>query len=643
MSLRNLIRNAPLLGTTLWTLLAATAWHFKWFDLPRWELASVNMRFHHRGPLRPDPRIVLVEIDESSIFGDSLVEEDVRRNPGYALLKNFPYPRQAYAEAIEKLVKCGARAIVFDLILSKDSPLDDRTPGGRLRAKADNARLTEALIRHRDKVVLGANISIDESGKRVTVMMPHGELLPSATVSDWEIVGYANYPVEEDGFIHRMQPVQWPCSFELKPPLSLDALAVRKAFPGTPLPKPREPRWIRFAGPAGTYQPIPFYQLFDTMAWEPQRPPIFGGRIFKDKIVIIGPHANFLHDDHLTAFGDGESSRTFGMDVHADAIATLLNPRILHEPSRLTQWMIVLLSGAGLAFGLRAMKSPFGKLVPATAIGFGYWGATQIAFSRFDLLLPLIPVELLVAASTFTVVAFQAVAEQIEKRRVSGMLQRYVSRNVADELIRSGQDFKQLMAPRKRKVTILFSDVRDFTTLTESSEAEPFVQQLNEYLTEMVECVFDHRGTLDKFVGDAVMAVFGSPRSLGEAEDAWCAVQSAVEMRRRLAELNRRWQSEGRPVFRFGIGLNHGEVMAGDIGSRQKAEFGVIGDAVNVAARVESLTKEQKTDILITDEVFELVKDRVETEERGEMKVKGHHRPVRIHALRALKKPPSDG
>ncbi len=639
MNLRNLIQKAPILATAFWTLLALPAWHFKWFDLARWELRSVNMRFQQRGPIPTDPRIVLVAIDEASVFGDSLDEDDVRRNPGYALLKNWPYPRQAYAEAIEKLAKCGARAVVFDLILSNDSQLDDSTPTGHRRAEADNARLTEALIRHHDKVVLGANISTDEDEARGAstdkVTMPQADLLPSATVPDREIVGYVNYPVDEDGCIRRMQPVRWSPLFELNAPLSLDALAVRKAFPDRALPEPYEPRWIYFTGPFGTYQPIPFYQLFDTKAWEPQRPPLFGGSIFKDKIVLIGPRANFLHDEHLTPFG-----RIFGVDIHADAIATLLSGKILRETPPPVQWAILLLMGATLALGLRTVKSPLGKLAPAAVLGFGYWGAAQAAFVRFDLLLPLVPVGLLVGASTFTVVTFQAVAEQIEKRRVSGMLHRYVSRNVAEELIRSGQDFNQLMTPRKRTVTILFSDVRDFTTMTEGSEPGPFVQQLNEYLTAMVECVFNHGGTLDKFVGDAVMAVFGNPRSRGAAEDAWCAVQCALEMRIRLAELNQRWQTEGRPPFRIGIGLNHGEVMAGDIGSRQKAEFGVIGDAVNVAARVESLTKEQKTDILITDSVFDLVKERVEIEERGEMKVKGRHRPVHIHALKSLKTAP---
>ena len=644
-SVRILIAPATVIAIGLWTLLAMLAWQFQWFGIGAWEMRSYNARFLVRGPVAPDPRIVLVAIDERSILGDSLDAEEIRANPGYEWLEKFPYPRKAWAAVIEKLAGAGARTVVLDLIFSGRGALDDGTPAGHRRAQADNAALTEAMVRHRDKVVIGANYALEKQESRILggvnqqLTMPLAELLPSDRVPDGELVGFVNFEKDPDGFIRRMNPVGWPDDAEMPLPFSLDALALHKAFPKASLPDPFEYQFIRFAGPNNTFPTIPLHLLFNRKAWEPGR-PLDEGRVFRDRIVLVGPQANSLHDDHLAPFGTGSPPTMFGVEVHANALATLLNPRPLQGTGSGTDALLLAAIGLALAASLRPIKSPLWKLAPALGIGAGWWAFAQyVAFERLDLFVPVTPVGFLILGGTFTAVTLQAVVEQVERRRISGMLQRYVSKNVADEIIRSGQDFEELMAPRNRSVTVLFSDVRDFTTLMETSVPGPFVKQLNEYLTSMVACVFNHHGTLDKFVGDAVMAVFGSPTSRGEEEDAWCAVRTAIEMRERLAELNVRWQAEGRPCFRVGIGLNHGEVMAGDIGSSQKSEFGVIGDTVNVAARVESLTKEQRTDILITDGVYDLVRERVEAEQRGEMKVKGRVQPVRIYALKSLRIP----
>jgi len=651
-SLRGLIALSPLAVTGLWTLIVLVIWHQQWLGIAGWELQSYNFRFHQRGVVPPDNRIAFLAIDDASIFGESLDEEDteyIKKNPGYELLRDFPYPRKTYVLAIEKLVKAGARVVVFDLVLSKESPLGQGNAG-----KADDVALTRALIKYRDKVVIGANFTSNETGSEAVrsmeaLTMPHSNLLPSSMrpkivpeLPDKEIVGYVNYAMDPDTFIRRMDPVGWPFSNEGKKtletlPYSIDALAVKKAFPEIKLPRPFEFRFIKFAGPNGTYNPIPFHLLFRTKAWEPGRPPLYEGKVFKDKIVLIGPRANFMHDDHTTPFGAGVAYKMFGPDIHCNAIATLLSPHVLREVGAVTGLVIIGLFGLVYAFILRIPKSPLGKFVPAIGFGLYYLGLAQWTFEGLDLFIPLTPVAILLVGSTVSVVTLQAIIEQIEKRRVSGMFQSYISKNVAQELIKSGQDVNSLMIPRRREVTVLFSDVRDFTTMTEGSDPVRFVQQLNEYLTAMVECVFDNHGTLDKFVGDAVMAVYGNPTSLGKAEDAWCAVKTAIEMRKRLADLNERWEKEERTPFRIGIGLNHGPVMAGDIGSSQKKEYGVIGDTVNVTSRVEGLTKEQKADILITDTVYDLVQDRLNADERGEMTVKGRAKPVKIYALKSLK------
>jgi len=163
-------------------------------------------------------------------------------------------------------------------------------------------------------------------------------------------------------------------------------------------------------------------------------------------------------------------------------------------------------------------------------------------------------------------------------------------------------------------VTVLFSDVRGFTTMTEVAAAEgksqEHIAKLNEYLTEMVACVFRHDGALDKFIGDAVMAVWGNtPYNFGPKGDAVRAVRAALAMLEALRKLNAKWKAQGRPEWQIGVGINHGEAIVGDIGSHQRKEFAVIGDAVNLASRLESLTKEYHLELLLGESMAELVRD----------------------------------
>lgn len=634
------VSRSMVLTTLVWTTVVLLAmligWDHQWFGMHGLELRSVNARFHTRGPTLPDRRLVFIAIDDSSILGDSVDDDEVQENPGYELLKNYPYPRKTYALIIEKLVNAGARVVVFDTVFRDENPLG-ATPQGR----ADDAAFKQALLKYHDKVVIGANFtttyitSVEAPASPLT--MPNPDLLPSEVVKVEDIVGFVNYRADKDNCIRLMNPVGWPYSSKEQLPYSIDALAVKKAYPQVQLPALLEPRYISFAGPRNTYPPIPLHLLFNTKAWSGNRPPLYDGKIFEGKIVLVGPRANIFHDEHFAPFGDGHPDSMPGPDIHLNAMATLLSGRTLSYASQAQSFWCIALLGIVYSFTLPLLKSPLGKLVPAVGFTVGYWAIAQYSFEWWYVFIPMVPAFIIIGGSTACVIIGQAIGEQIEKKRVSGMLQRYVSKNIADELIKSGKSVDSLMAPHERTVTVLFSDVRDFTAMSEASEASLFVHQLNEYLTAMVKCVFNHHGTLDKFVGDSVMAVFGNLTSRGLAEDAWCGVKTAIEMRESLKELNAQWEKVGRKPYRIGIGLNHGEVMAGDIGSSQKAEFGVIGDTVNLAARVESLTKEQQFDILISDSVYQLVKDRVEVEYRGEIKVKGRIKPVGIYALQGLK------
>jgi len=211
-------------------------------------------------------------------------------------------------------------------------------------------------------------------------------------------------------------------------------------------------------------------------------------------------------------------------------------------------------------------------------------------------------------------------AERHAKAQIRWTLERYVSRNVVKELM----DHPEYVASQSgvlKPVTVLFSDIRNFTQVSARTEPHALVAQLNEYFTVMVDCVFRHGGTLDKFIGDAIMAVWGNVFSSGTDNDACEAVQCALAMRAALDELNARWAAEERTQLQAGIALNHGTVIVGNIGSPQRMEFAVIGDAVNITWKLQEQTKLHRCELLIGQSVADLVSARFCTEELGVLEI----------------------
>ena len=225
-----------------------------------------------------------------------------------------------------------------------------------------------------------------------------------------------------------------------------------------------------------------------------------------------------------------------------------------------------------------------------------------------------------------------------QEKRMKTTLYRYMTPSVADRVMALGEDV--LMVGERKDVTVLFSDIRGYTTLTEALEAAEVVSMLNEYFETMVESVFHCEGTLDKFIGDALMAVFGAPLPL--ANHAWSAVRSALDMRRRLVAFNAERVQQGQPELRIGIGLSSGEVVSGNIGSQRKMEYTVIGDGVNLSSRLESITKQYGCDIVLSEHTYELCKERIRVRELDLIRVKGKMEPVKIYELLGESSEPID-
>ena len=216
-----------------------------------------------------------------------------------------------------------------------------------------------------------------------------------------------------------------------------------------------------------------------------------------------------------------------------------------------------------------------------------------------------------------------ALSDRAEQQRIRRTLEHYMAPPVVAEILNQPDDYTKLIVGKELPAAVLFSDIRGFSRLSYHLPAEAMVSLLNTYLEAMVQDIMGYRGTIDKFIGDAVMAEFGSPTSQGAREDALNAIRAGLSMRRSLADLRQRLLAAGQPALFHGIGINYGKVIAGNIGSVQRLEYTVIGDTVNVASRIESLTKRLGTDFLITASLYELVSQDVKVIAMGEYRLSG--------------------
>ena len=385
---------------------------------------------------------------------------------------------------------------------------------------------------------------------------------------------------------------------------------------------------IRYAGQwndgRATYTTHSFYKLFyaqeQVLAGET---PVVDPAALRDTIVVVGTTAAGLHD----VFSTPMTGKMPGAEMHAAVVDSILSNRFL---SAAPWW-----SGA-------AVTMAAGAALGIASVLLGPWIATAAALAGAGVLIagltwrfgqgqwvPLVEPLAAVALATFGGVAYQYFVEGREKRRVKRLFSRYVSKDVYEQLIASPDDAR--LGGQRRFMTVLFSDIRGFTSVSEQGEPEEIVGQLNEYFSRMVPIVFAHRGTIDKFVGDMIMALFGAP--LDDPDHADHAVQTALAMSSGLAELNREWAAAGRPVLDIGIGISTGDMVAGNLGSESIMSYTVIGDTVNLGARLESLNKDHHTRVIISEETRRALKRQYDIRALGEVVVKGKSRAVPIYSV----------
>jgi adenylate cyclase len=386
---------------------------------------------------------------------------------------------------------------------------------------------------------------------------------------------------------------------------------------------------INYRAPAllpGGARPYPSYEFRRLIESEQQLlagvKPAIDPAVFRDKIVFVGFTASGLVDVFNTPFG--ESGTMPGIQLHASIADSILSNRFITPASAASRIATVVI--ASVAIGLLAAFLPFTSAGLSAAAIMGGWTFFAVTAFRGGLWLNMVQPLVSGGIALFAGTAYQYFVEGREKRRVSKLFGRFVSRDVYSHLMSNPDEVA--LGGKRREMTVLFSDIRGFTSVTEKGDPEELVSQLNEYFTRMVEIVFKHQGTLDKFVGDMVMALFSAP--LDDANHAEHAVLAGIEMVHELGILNEKWVAEGRTALDIGIGINSGDMIAGNIGAQAVMSYTVIGDNVNLGSRLESLNKEYKTRIIISDATRTRLKGQYDLRPLGDVIVKGKSKPVAI-------------
>lgn len=617
-------------------------------------------------PSTARPDLVLVEIDEYSL-------RNLQPNAG-----RWPWPRAVHSMLIDYLARAPAKVVAYDVDFAEPDTRTGFAFGGDTWSGAESDQAFVDSVRRAGNVIMLADATYEGAAPADATSTLGGFAVRSPLVAERSTIfrpfpalasasagfGHNVFMLDVDGPLRHTIPLVQAGGRAL-PSLGLAAalrasganvadvavadqsLRVGEQTMPTTLRFVRTAQGVRpmqwglvnFRGPALLpdleHRPYRKFAFFDLLYSEEQllageRPNVDPAQ-FANAVVFVGVTASGLHDVFETSFAGGKMP---GIQVHAAVADDWLSGRFLAPAP--TRTRVALVMFVAVCAGLLAAFLPVWWATLATVVGSVGVVALSLWCFRRGLWLDLVQPQLSAALALFSGAGYQYVVEGREKRKMKKLFGRYVSKDVYDQLVAHPE--LATLGGQRRQMTVLFSDIRGFTTLTEQGQPEAVVGMLNEYFTEMVQIVFQHKGTVDKFVGDMVMALFGAP--LDDADHPDHAVQAALMMIARLGELNARWAQEGRKAdLDIGIGVNTGAMIAGNIGSEAIMSYTVIGDDVNLGSRLESLNKTYGTRIIISDATRRQLKGRYTMRALGEVVVKGKSAAVSIFEVTGYEGP----
>lgn len=587
------------------------------------------------------PAVAVVLIDEASLQAlDPLVGR-------------YPWPRAVYADLIDFFMLAGARAVVFDILFTeREGEAGDRRLAG---ATADSGRVVHAFQLFREAATAEERPAalpddfvhrhavhapgLPSTGPNNRFVLPQGELYRAAAA-----MGVVDVEPDSDGIYRRLRLLH-AYDGAVFPALALAPLVETGASGGVPRRIDLLDRKITTAGGQGVLinqvadlQPYSFAGVYASLQ-ALHRGDLTGLLVspeeFSDKIVFIGASAVGLADVKATPL----SPKAPGVTLHASLLSNLLADDLLSPtPSWLTPLLIVTLALLTAALVLSSARLYLQIAAPLLlAALYAAWAVWRFQHNVvYEMAAPLAAI----LGTAVALWAFVAATEGRDKRRVRAMFSQYVSPAVLNQLTEHPGTLLRAEIGQAERLTVLFSDIRGFTTLSEHLPPAQVVDLLNTHFAVMSEIIFRHDGTLDKFIGDAIMAFWGAPiRVPHHAEQA---VRAAIEMRRALDEVNRRLRAKGYPDIAIGLGLNSGECILGNIGSTRKLDYTVIGDTVNIASRLEGLSKLYGEPIVISEYTRAELPDTFPCAILDLVRVKGKEHPLAIHTPLALPEDPPE-
>ncbi|MCP4141681.1 MAG: adenylate/guanylate cyclase domain-containing protein [Chloroflexi bacterium] len=583
------------------TIAEATALFFPTSITPieRLDYAARDTAMRLRGIQPIDERIVIVAIDDFSFNWTGL---------------SWPWPRTYMAEIVNYLNDAGAEVIGLDVFLFEEDPEGDQALAEAFSETPLSISLAQPLEDHQGVDTLKVprpeykdsfdalgitEIHLDDDATARSIMAYKYDKFSQAYFFNWAL--------ETARLAQNAPPISQFSTISLN--LGEDEVPLRKSR-----------ILVNFRGPAETY---PIYSAAQVVLGD------YPAENFKDKIVLIGATSLTLQDVYPTPF----SSRTptSGVEIIASTVDSLLNQNYLRIAPPWVNLLFILLAAYLSHLIIRTSRPGFAiGLMLAGILSYGL--IYFLVFSQFGLYLPFMAPEAMLFLGVIIPTLEEALSQDVEKRRIRNLFSRFISPEMVEQLI-STQDINSLN--KRSNITILFSDIRGFTTLSEQLTPDGVVSLLNPYLDVMTKVVHKYGGTVDKYEGDAIVAFFGEP--VRYEDHALRAARAALDMRLALVKLTTQWEEAGvlPPdfIFDIGIGLNSGDVFVGLLGSEERVNYTIIGDNANLAARLQDLSKGYGWSMIISESTNEAIKDEMETEFIESRLVKGKKEAVKIYKL----------
>ncbi|MFC1876809.1 CHASE2 domain-containing protein [Thermodesulfobacteriota bacterium] len=667
-SLKKIISFNPL---TLSILLILSGIFFYLTEIPfleLMELKTIDLRYTNRGSSENESDVVLAVIDEESIDKEG----------------KWIWPRSKMANLVNKLSEAGARVISFDIgFLEPDEKsvvraiedieknltildVKNRTYLADLKRASDNDQLlADAIAESKAKVVLGYFFQMEKlhsgdfdeellkiqrkniQSSRYSQVKFHSEKaldvpLIEAQVANANITaisqatpysGFFNMFPDKDGVV-RWIPAIIDYSGEMYAPLSLMTLSAFKdsqplvvvaeygfekiQFDDIAIPTDELGRiMINYRGDAKSFRHIPVTDILNGKVPESE---------LKGKVVIVGATAIGIYDMRVTPF----TSVFPGVEIHANIVDSVLRGEFLSHPTWAAVFDILAIVLAGLLLGVVLPRTGvFLGVLTVSVLFFGHIFFCQYLFSGRGWILNMVYPLLVILSVYISITVYKYLSESRQKRFIRGAFSTYLAPTIVQQLIDSPENLE--LGGEEREITAFFSDVQGFTSISEKLTPHELVELLNEFLTEMTDIILKREGTVDKFEGDAIIAFYGAPNALENQAETACL--TCVDMQKRLGELREKWHQEGKPELKMRIGLSTGPAVVGNMGSRNRMDYTMMGDTVNTAARLEGVNKIYGIYTLVCETTFKKASRRVWGREIDSINVVGKGEPVTVYQV----------